>query len=372
MGIGISYTSNGITSAFSAQGAEDMLTRLDALSKQSESALTAWRAKRASRDNGGGGYFSGKSAEQSAQEREERKQKEREKGYARFSGMTYKQWKARQAKEDAQRIGNGAGKIADAAKAARDFLKKILGFNGALEEKFGKLVLKGESTARQGGIFGRSVRGVFGFFGLDSFDEPKVGKNIVNAQDTDPDPQGGDRKATDNTPFCEDFVTRVFVGGGEENPDDGGVMPKMLYFAFRNRKMTAGGREFACGEETVLPVCEIGGAHNYPGCFEAYIKGNPQDGYELELLNEYYNVGGKTYHTDASYSFVGIPSGILALKIDATGSEPSATIELYSSVSSMQSEQEDKDYYIIPLYTVESGSITCDWRKGVNAAMGEF
>lgn len=374
MGIGISYTdANGLTSAFSAQGAGDALAQLRAISTQSESSLSAWRAKRAAQAAQGGGFDSSvnKSKAQRDAEREARETEQREKGYARFSGMTYKQWKAQRG-ENALDKKKDAGGIIEKAKAVKDLIKKIVGFNGALEAKFDKLVLKGESTARSGGIFGKNLRGVFGFFGLDSFDEPKLGRNISNALDTDEEAQGGDKKANEVTPWCEDYITRVFCAGGVQDSSETKTTPMMLYVGYRNRRMTAGGREFSLGEEHVIPVCDLSGiadiAAGKNGCFEPIYDTNKG---EYTIINPYYRVGGKTYEAGVDGASI-VDGAIMALEIDATAASPTAELVAVDGMTALSNMEADLRHFVIPLYIVSGGKITCDFRKGAIAVMSEF
>jgi len=97
----------------------------------------------------------------------------------------------------------------------------------------------------------------------------------------------------------------------------------------------------------------------------------------LTFGNPYYSIGGKTYVLTANGGEenpsieVTYPC-IVYLKICAN-EEQGATLEYDSSIESMQSEQEDTDYYCIPLYSFdEDGALTCDFRNMPTAAMGEF
>lgn len=111
------------------------------------------------------------------------------------------------------------------------------------------------------------------------------------------------------------------------------------------------------------------GKDSEPGCFEMKIESS--DGTSsMTFYNQYYNIAGKTYEANIS-SATGV-TGIVSLVLDISSSVPSASMEVYDSISELQEEQKDKNKYIIPLYTIANGAITCDWRKGANAAMWEF
>ena len=106
-----------------------------------------------------------------------------------------------------------------------------------------------------------------------------------------------------------------------------------------------------------------------PGCFEPTF--NEATG-EYSVSNPYYRVGGKTYTAGIDTSAI-VPGEITALRIDASSSQPSATLVSYGDISSLNAAEDDLRYYIIPLYILGSDSkITCDFRKGAIAVMSEF
>lgn len=94
---------------------------------------------------------------------------------------------------------------------------------------------------------------------------------------------------------------------------------------------------------------------------------------DITLDNAFYRCGGKTYEGSAkSLEDVELPA-VIALKVDITGSLPSDELESYASLSELQSEELDGDYYIVPLYEFDAtGSLVCDFRIGPDASMFEF
>ena len=108
-----------------------------------------------------------------------------------------------------------------------------------------------------------------------------------------------------------------------------------------------------------------------PGCFNLEYDETLNDGGGgYAVSNPYYRIGGKTY--ECTDDFPDVSTGIVALKIDVTGSSPSATYEQYSTLAALQGDEADTNYFISPLYTFDDGEITCDWRKGAPSAMFEF
>jgi len=99
-----------------------------------------------------------------------------------------------------------------------------------------------------------------------------------------------------------------------------------------------------------------------------------RDNGSIVYRNCYYSVGGKTYDMGDQYGSES--DGIEALKILArppsSQQEAQAQIAHYADVAALNADQADVTYYVIPLYTFKQGSVTCDWRIGPDAAMGEF
>ena len=114
-----------------------------------------------------------------------------------------------------------------------------------------------------------------------------------------------------------------------------------------------------------------------PGRFDISIEEGEEDedsepSHAATFSNCYYDVGGKTYET--SVEELELSGGeIIALKVTARGSSPSAEIVTYGSLADLQSAQGNKDYYVRPLYKIGSEfAIECDFRTGPTFDMGEF
>ena len=129
-------------------------------------------------------------------------------------------------------------------------------------------------------------------------------------------------------------------------------------------------------QKLALPDPKQGGAQS-PGRFDITIEEGEEDedsepSHTATFSNCYYDVGGKTYET--SVEELELSGGeIVALKVTATGSSPSAEIVTYGSLADLQSAQGNKDYYVRPLYKIGSEfAIECDFRTGPTFDMGEF
>lgn len=95
---------------------------------------------------------------------------------------------------------------------------------------------------------------------------------------------------------------------------------------------------------------------------------------DITFENTYYRVGGKTFEgAETGIDGVELPA-IVALKVSATGSQPpTSTVESYENIAALQEAEEDQNYYIFPLYSLDdSGSVECDFRIGPETSMGEF
>lgn len=93
------------------------------------------------------------------------------------------------------------------------------------------------------------------------------------------------------------------------------------------------------------------------------------------LLNQYYNVGERTYQANVTISPSHVASlpCVLALKVDLSGSSPSATLQSYASISALQTEQSDTRFAVTPLYALDAtGSVSCDLRNLPRIVSGEF
>lgn len=118
----------------------------------------------------------------------------------------------------------------------------------------------------------------------------------------------------------------------------------------------------------VLLAGGVGGGSRSVGLFEVESVSRSS----IELYNRYYRVGGRTYECGDSSVALEYDECIVALDIDASSAEPSASLVAYESLGALQEAELDTDHYLIPLYTVSAGAVSCDWRLGATAAMGEF
>lgn len=103
--------------------------------------------------------------------------------------------------------------------------------------------------------------------------------------------------------------------------------------------------------------------------------------YTAKFTNLYYDIGGKTYEmprdnggTDEkpSVHIGGVKDGdIIVLKVGATDNheEELVTVE---SIGELQDLQEDDGFYCLPLYSIDGGTVACDFRCGPSMTMGEF
>ena len=122
-----------------------------------------------------------------------------------------------------------------------------------------------------------------------------------------------------------------------------------------------------------------------PGRFEISITANdPEEGHEEDpptytanFSNTYYDVGGMTFEIkgddeDEGRVCLTIDADcLIAIKISARSSTASAELVKVASLQELNTRQEDTDYYTIPLYLISAGSVSCDFRTGPVAAMGE-
>lgn len=156
--------------------------------------------------------------------------------------------------------------------------------------------------------------------------------------------------------YHNDFIANL-KGDGDLPMSDGCILldltdPKHPVIRFNKQKLD-------------LPP---GGGSGLPGRFDIQI----EPGETASFSNCYYDVGGKTYETVVG-SIELSRGGIIALKVTATGTAPSAEIVIYDSIADLQSAQEDRYYYIRPLYKISSDfAIECDFRTGPTFDMGEF
>jgi len=88
--------------------------------------------------------------------------------------------------------------------------------------------------------------------------------------------------------------------------------------------------------------------------------------------NGYYRIGGKTFQVDNLTKSVPA-SSIVAVKVDLTGSQPTATLETFANMDALKDAEADTDYYLMPLYEFDSDlNVVCDFRIGPDAAAWEF
>lgn len=78
------------------------------------------------------------------------------------------------------------------------------------------------------------------------------------------------------------------------------------------------------------------------------------------LRDNYYNAGGKTSQVNDIAVTSYMQSGYLAVVFDGPGD---CQVNLYQSLSALQSAQEDEDTYVIPLYLLNGGNVVLDMRN---------
>ena len=156
---------------------------------------------------------------------------------------------------------------------------------------------------------------------------------------------------------------------------------EMMFDEFKS--MSPVDQSLGCGaameDEEPFQVIDGAGCDVIPGLFEIesitqkeIIELSDPTGvefkYEIILSNTYYRVGGKTYSAPDKTV---VTNGILCLQVDVTRAFPKVEYKIYETIGEMKSAEEDRKYYIHPLYTMFDGKAVVDWRKG-NLAMGEF
>lgn len=107
-----------------------------------------------------------------------------------------------------------------------------------------------------------------------------------------------------------------------------------------------------------------------PGCFEIRAAKTNGDSDAGGFDNPYYMVGSRIYAAANLSSYADVATAesrknkIFALKVDLTGSSPSASIRDAVSFSDLQEEANDDNYVIYPLYEFgPSGNVKCDLRN---------
>lgn len=116
-----------------------------------------------------------------------------------------------------------------------------------------------------------------------------------------------------------------------------------------------------------------------PGCWEMKLEKNEEESeeptYTATFENRYYSVGGRTYEATEETTLEDLTgTEIIAVKISADAETTQPTMELtsYAGLVEMQGDQGDEYVYVIPLYKIEGGKVTCDFRLGRVSAMWEF
>jgi len=138
-----------------------------------------------------------------------------------------------------------------------------------------------------------------------------------------------------------------------------------LSMALQEQKNGDGG--MMGSQPIAIPVIDGGVVENF-GLYE--IQSMSQG--SITFSNCYFRTGGKTYSGPSSIQNATLPT-IVALKIDITGSTPSATLVTYNSMGALQTDEANEDYYIHPLYKMSgTGEVECDFRIGPTSGMGEF
>lgn len=78
------------------------------------------------------------------------------------------------------------------------------------------------------------------------------------------------------------------------------------------------------------------------------------------LRDNYYNAGGKTSRADDIDVTSLMTSGFLAVIFEGQGN---CSVNLYQSLTALQSAQNDEDTYILPLYLLGNGEVVLDMRN---------
>ena len=118
--------------------------------------------------------------------------------------------------------------------------------------------------------------------------------------------------------------------------------------------------------------CGGGAAPVIPGRFAISLS-EDDESVSASFANPYFDVGGKTYEMQSGTSVTVSGACILALKVTATGTYPSAEIVSFENLSALQNAQASRAYCISPLYKLDADfKVVCDFRTGPVIAMGEF
>lgn len=115
-----------------------------------------------------------------------------------------------------------------------------------------------------------------------------------------------------------------------------------------------------------------------PGCWEMKLEKSEEESkeptYTATFENRYYSVGGRTYEATTHTLEDLTGTEIIAVKVsaDAETTQPSPEVTSYADLGEMQADQGDEYVYVIPLYKIDDGKVTCDFRLGRVSAMWEF
>lgn len=89
-----------------------------------------------------------------------------------------------------------------------------------------------------------------------------------------------------------------------------------------------------------------------------------EDGVRVSALKDrYYQVGGFTHEMDGAWDVPDATSGIVCVRVGATTVNADAEMVVYSDLSTLNGDQENVEYVIVPLYVMEDSCISVDLRK---------
>lgn len=114
-------------------------------------------------------------------------------------------------------------------------------------------------------------------------------------------------------------------------------------------------------------------AASAPGCFA--IKSMKARGgvTDIELKNPYYRCAGRTFTLSEEVPLIfSVSTCVVALEIDIGRESPRGSIKTFGSLDQLQGAELGTGSYIAPLYLFVNGKLECDFRLGVETAMGEF
>lgn len=100
--------------------------------------------------------------------------------------------------------------------------------------------------------------------------------------------------------------------------------------------------------------------------------------YTATFKNPYYDIGGKTYKLnpeegEEEVAIADVRDGnIICLKIETNGDQPVTSLYLANDMNLLQVAQSNIKNIVIPLYEINNGSVSCDFRIGPTPVIGEF